>query len=198
MLASSMQMQGVQYSYRIKYEDIQSLFLLPKPDGSRMAFVISLEKPIRQGNQKYQHLIIETHKIENTITVNLTEEELKEKYDGQLTKEMTAPLSTLFAKIFKVLSQTTVTILLSDLLTYLLIRYEIKVFVPKHFISSRESNAIKCSLKANDGLLYPLAKSFIFIHKPTVIIKFEDVESIEFQRYDPTVISGNYKILSIN
>jgi structure-specific recognition protein 1 len=72
-------MQGAQYSYKIKYEDIQSLFLLPKPDGGRMAFVISLEKPIRQGNQKYQHLIIETHKIENTITLNLTPEEIEER-----------------------------------------------------------------------------------------------------------------------
>ena len=110
MLASSFQMQGAQYSYKIKYEDIQSLFLLPKPDGGRMAFVISLEKPIRQGTQKYQHLIIETHKVESTVTVNLTEEEIAEKYEGQLTKEMTAPLSTLFAKIFKILSQTTVSI----------------------------------------------------------------------------------------
>lgn len=63
-----MHMQGGQYSYRIKYEDIVSLFLLPKPDGQRMAFVISLDKPIRQGNQKYQHLIVETHKIETTIS----------------------------------------------------------------------------------------------------------------------------------
>ena len=108
MLATAMHMQGAQYLYKIKYEDIQSLFLLPKPDGGRMAFVISLEKPIRQGNQKYQHLIIETHKIETTVTLNLTEEEINEKYEGQLTKEITAPMSTLFAKIFKVLSQTTV------------------------------------------------------------------------------------------
>lgn len=111
MLASAMHMQGAQYLYKIKYEDIQSLFLLPKPDGGRMAFVISLEKPIRQGNQKYQHLIIETHKIETTITLNLTDEEINEKYAGQLTKEITAPMSTLFAKIFKVLSQTTVRLL---------------------------------------------------------------------------------------
>ena len=178
MLTSSLYMQGAQYSYKIKYEDIQSLFLLPKPDG-RMAFVISLEKPIRQGNQKYQHLIIETHKVENTITLNLTPEDIEERYSGQLTKEITAPLSTLFAKIFKVLTQTT-------------------VFVPKHFISSRETNAVRCSLKANDGLLYPLAKSFIFIHKPTVILKFEDVESIEFQRYDPGAVSGKQQSKSIH
>ena len=38
----------------------------------------------------------------------LTEEEIKAKYDGQLSPEMTMPTSHLIAKIFKVLSQTPV------------------------------------------------------------------------------------------
>jgi structure-specific recognition protein 1 len=31
--------------------------------------------------------------------------------------------------------------------------------------------------------LYPLEKQFIFIHKPPVLIRFDEVESVEFQRY---------------
>jgi structure-specific recognition protein 1 len=110
MSSSYMHMQGAQYSYKIKYSDINSLFLLPKLDGGREAFVIALEKPIRQGNQKYQHLVLETHKIEHTMTINLTEDEIKTKYDGQLSQEMTMPMSHLIAKIFKVLSQTPVSV----------------------------------------------------------------------------------------
>ena len=45
-----MYMEGAQYMYEINYEDISALFLLPKPDGGRFAFVISLNKTIRQGN----------------------------------------------------------------------------------------------------------------------------------------------------
>lgn len=101
-------MQGAQYDYKIMYSDIQSLFLLPKPDGVRMAFVIALSKPIRQGNQKYQHLVLETHKLEEEISVNLTEEEIASKYDGQLTPVLTMPLCNAIAKVFKVLSQNTV------------------------------------------------------------------------------------------
>ena len=53
MTSTYMHMQGQQYSYKIKYTDINSLFLLDKPgDGLRMALVICLDKPIRQGNQK--------------------------------------------------------------------------------------------------------------------------------------------------
>jgi structure-specific recognition protein 1 len=31
--------------------------------------------------------------------------------------------------------------------------------------------------------LYPLEKSFVFIHKPPVLIRFDEVDSVEFQRY---------------
>lgn len=171
MTSSYFRMQGAQYDYKILYTDIAALFLLPKPDDVRTAFVISLEKPIRQGNQKYQHLVLETHRLDHTIAVNLTEEEIASKYDGQLSAELTMPMCNLFAKVFKVLSQST-------------------VFVPKHFVSERKAHCVKCSLKASEGLLYPLAKSFIFIHKPTLIIRFEDIESIEFQRYKANAMSG--------
>jgi hypothetical protein len=39
--------------------------------------------------------------------------------------------------------------------------------------------------------LYPLAKSFIFINKPTVIIAYEDIEFIEFKRYEPVANSAS-------
>lgn len=171
MMGSYLHMQGPQYSYKIPYDDIQSLFLLDKPDGVRMAFVIALNKPIRQGNQKYQNLVLETNKSEHTIRINLSDEEIKEKYDGQLATEITLPMSSLIAKIFKVLSDK-------------------KVFVPKQYKSSRDTFSIKCSIKANEGLLYPLAKSFIFIHKPTVIISFDDIDYIEFKRYEPVANSA--------
>ena len=108
MTSSYLHMQGSQYSYKIKYTDIGSLYLLPKLESGREAFVIALEKPIRQGAQKYQYLVLETHKIEHTMKINLTEEEIKTKYDGQLSQEMTMPTSHLIAKIFKILSQTPV------------------------------------------------------------------------------------------
>lgn len=67
MTSTYMYMQGAQYFYKISYNEINSLFLLPKLDGGRMAFAIALEKPIRQGTQKYQYLVIETHKLSQSI-----------------------------------------------------------------------------------------------------------------------------------
>jgi structure-specific recognition protein 1 len=70
-----------------------------------MAFVIALDVPIRQGQQRYHNLVLETTKVEETMTMNLSTEEIAEKYDGELAPEMYAPMSTHFAKLFKVLSQ---------------------------------------------------------------------------------------------
>ena len=163
LMPTYMRMQGAQYDYKIMYTDIKKLFLLPKQDGMRCAFVISLEKPIRQGQQKYRHLVLETHRMERTIDINLSEEEIKEKYDGQLETSMSAQMSNLIAKIFKVVTQT-------------------PVYIPKAFKSIRNDDCIKCNYRINEGFLYPLAKQFIFINKPCIVIEFKDVEIVEFTR----------------
>lgn len=173
MTKSYMIMQGAQYNYKIKYEDIHALFLLDKPDGMRSSFVICLSTPIRQGNQKYHHLVMETNKMEHTLDINLTEEQIEENetWKGQLQPQMTMATASCVAKTFKVLSQTV-------------------VYIPKNFKSFREDFCVRCNYKTAEGLLYPLAKSMIFIHKPTILVKYEDIEYIEFQRYVPTANSA--------
>jgi len=65
MTPTFLRMQGQQYDYKIMYTDIKALFLLPKPDGMRFALVISLERAIRQGQQKYASTSL-------TLTLTLT------------------------------------------------------------------------------------------------------------------------------
>jgi structure-specific recognition protein 1 len=157
-------MRGQKYDYKIKYDDISRLFLLPKPDDVHMAFVISLDKPIRQGQQRYQHLVLQTNKDQDEVTVNLDEETLKKEYGGELQPVMKGALSSLIAKTFKIVAKK-------------------KVFVPGKFQNANQESCIKCALRANEGLLYPLEKQLLFIHKPPVLIRFNEVQSIEFQRY---------------
>eukprot|EP00529_Nitzschia_sp_RCC80_P014404 CAMPEP_0113454940 /NCGR_PEP_ID=MMETSP0014_2-20120614/8121_1 /TAXON_ID=2857 /ORGANISM="Nitzschia sp." /LENGTH=754 /DNA_ID=CAMNT_0000346359 /DNA_START=65 /DNA_END=2329 /DNA_ORIENTATION=- /assembly_acc=CAM_ASM_000159 len=157
-------MRGQKYDYKIKYDDISRLFLLPKPDDVHMAFVISLDKPIRQGQQRYQHLVLQTNKDQDEVTVNLDEETLQKEYGGDLQPVMKGSLSSLIAKTFKIIAKK-------------------KVFVPGKFQNANQQSCIKCALRANEGLLYPLEKQLLFIHKPPVLIRFNEVESIEFQRY---------------
>eukprot|EP00980_Cylindrotheca_fusiformis_P004799 scaffold1028_cov135-Cylindrotheca_fusiformis.AAC.9 len=157
-------MRGLKYDYKIKYDDISRLFLLPKPDEVHMAFVIALDKPIRQGQQRYQHLVFQTNKDPDEVTVNLDEETLKKDYGDDLQPVMRGALSNLIAKTFKVIAKK-------------------KVFIPGKFSNVNQQACVKCALRANEGLLYPLEKQFVFIHKPPILIRFNEVESVEFQRY---------------
>ena len=58
-----------------------------------------------------------------------------------------------------------------------------KVFVSGKFANAYQQACVKCALRANEGHLYPLERCFVFIHKPPVFIRFDEVESVEFQRY---------------
>jgi structure-specific recognition protein 1 len=159
-----MRMRGMKYDYKVKYEDINRLFLLPKPDELHMAFVIALDKPIRQGQQRYQCLVLQASKDPDEVNVNLDEETLKNEYGGELQPVMRGALSNLVAKTFKVIAKK-------------------KVFIPGKFANANQQACVKCAVGANEGLLYPLEKQFVFIHKPPILIRFNEVDSVEFQRY---------------
>ena len=159
-----LRLRGQKYDYKIKYDDISRLFLLPKPDEVHMAFVIALDKAIRQGQQRYQYLVLQAPKEPDEVTVNLDEEALEKEYGGELQPVMRGSLANLIAKTFKVIAKK-------------------KVFIPGKFANATQQACVKCAYRANEGLLYPLEKQFIFIHKPPILIRNNEIESIEFQRY---------------
>jgi len=43
-------LHGKTHDYKLPYSDFLKAFLLPKPDGVHMAYVIHLRSPLRQGN----------------------------------------------------------------------------------------------------------------------------------------------------
>ena len=164
LYSTFLRMRGQKYDYKIRYDTINRLFLLPKPDEVHMAFVIALDKPIRQGQQRYQYLVMQATKEPDEVVVNMDEETLEKEYKGELQPVMRGSLANLIAKSFKVIAQK-------------------KVFIPGKFANANQQACLSCSVRANEGLLYPLEKQFVFIHKPPIIVRFNEIESVEFQRY---------------
>ena len=164
LYATSLRLRGQKYDYKIRYDDINRLFLLPKPDEIHMCFVIALDKPIRQGQQRYPCLVLQVNKEQDEVTVNLDAETLEKEYKGELQPVMRGSLSNLIAKTFKLIANK-------------------KVLIPGKFSNAFGHPAIQANFKANDGLLYPLEKQFVFIHKPAILVRFNEIESVEFQRY---------------
>lgn len=42
--------------------------------------------------------------------------------------------------------------------------------------------SIKCNYKTNEGFIYPLEKSLLFIHKPTLLINLDDITLVTCER----------------
>ncbi|GBG25109.1 FACT complex subunit SSRP1 [Hondaea fermentalgiana] len=156
-------MTGRTYSYTVMYKHITRMFLLPRPEGQSDCFVISLSDPLTQGKVRHRHLVMQLERRDEEIHLNMTKEELKEKYDNNLQEIMSGNLPDIVAKIFKYLAGK-------------------KCFVPGNFTSSTEAKCVKCSLGTSNGLLFPLQRAFFFIHKPATYFRYEDIDVIDFQR----------------
>ncbi|XP_072949418.1 FACT complex subunit Ssrp1 isoform X2 [Epargyreus clarus] len=158
------QLHGKTFDYKIPMSTVLRLFLLPHKDTRQMFFVVSLDPPIKQGQTRYHYLVL-LFGIEEETSLELpfTEEELKEKYEDKISKELSGPTYEVLSKIMKVIINR-------------------RVIGPGDFKGHHKTPAIACSYKAAAGYLYPLEKGFIYVHKPPVHIRFEEIASVNFAR----------------
>ena len=56
------------------------------------------------------------------------------------------------------------------------------------------SPAIQASYKAAVGLLYPLERGFIFVHKPPIYLRFEEIAFVNFSRSTGSNRSFDFEI----
>lgn len=173
---SFFQLHGKTYDFKIPTSSVLRLFLLPHKDNRQMFFVISLDPPIKQGQTRYHFLVTLFQMDEETnIELPFTEEELKEKYEDKLTKELSGPVYEVLGKIMKVIINR-------------------KLTGPGTFIGHSGTPAIGCSYKAAAGYLYPLERGFIYVHKPPVHIRFEEIASVNFARSGGSTRSFDFEI----
>jgi structure-specific recognition protein 1 len=93
----------------------------------------------------------------------LSKEQIRDDYEDKLQPEIEGPIYDVLSKLFKVLAK-------------------VNILIPGEFKSAKGDEAIKCSIKASDGYLYPLKSSLVFIHKPFHYIKLTEIKYVEFSR----------------
>ncbi|XP_045130048.1 FACT complex subunit Ssrp1-like isoform X1 [Portunus trituberculatus] len=170
------QLHGKTFDFKIPVTTVLRLFLLPHPDQRQHFFVVSLDPPIKQGQTRYPYLILlfsgdDTDYVE----LPLEEEELREKYEGRLEKEITGAQFEVISKIFKGICNR-------------------KIVTPGNFTGHSGSPGISCSYKAAAGYLYPLERGLIYVHKPPVHIRFDEISSVNFARSGSTTRSFDFEV----
>lgn len=99
LYASFAKLHGRTHDYKILYKDFNKAFILPKPDGVHMAYVIHLKTPLRQGQTLHHFIAMQFDKeLEYKIKVNLPQEQLDAK---SLPDEIHGPLYDVLSKLFK-------------------------------------------------------------------------------------------------
>ncbi|GAB2282341.1 FACT complex subunit ssrp1 [Dionaea muscipula] len=162
---SFIRLQGLANDFKIQYSSIVRLFCLPKSNQPHTFVVITLDPPIRKGQTLYPHIVLQLETdfvVEPTLSIS--EELLNTKYKDKLEPSYKGLIHDIFTNILRALSGS-------------------KVTRPGKFRSCQDGYAVKSSLKAEDGILYPLEKSFFFLPKPPTLILHEEIDYVEFQRH---------------
>uniref|UniRef100_A0A7N8YAQ7 FACT complex subunit SSRP1 n=1 Tax=Mastacembelus armatus TaxID=205130 RepID=A0A7N8YAQ7_9TELE len=169
-------LHGKTFDYKIPYTTVLRLFLLPHKDQRQMFFVISLDPPIKQGQTRYHFLILLFSKEEDiNLTLNMSEEDVERRFEGKLSKNMSGSLYEMVSRVMKALVNR-------------------KITVPGNFQGHSGAQCITCSFKASSGLLYPLERGFIYVHKPPVHLRFEEISCVNFARGTTTTRSFDFEI----
>ncbi|KAI3968378.1 hypothetical protein MKW92_029294 [Papaver armeniacum] len=174
--ASFLRLQAQANDFKIQYSSIWRLFLLPKSNQPHTFVVVTLDTPIRKGQTLYPHVVLQLETefvVESSLS--LSEEVLNTKYQGKLEPSYKGLIHDVFTKILRGLSGGS-----------------IKITRPGKFRSCQDGYAVKSSLKAEDGVLYPLEKGFFFLPKPPTLILHDEIEFVEFEMHAAAGTSMQY------
>lgn len=163
MHMSNMKLHGSTFNYKIEYHNVVKAFLLPDNDGLHFNLVLGFNKPLRQGNTKYPYIIFQ-FKIAKDINIELSlpEEKLLNIHKN-LKPTYSGPAHEIVAKLFKMIMG-------------------VNIIIPGNFKTSQGHASLKCSVGNQEGNLFLMNKSMIFINKPVIYIRISDVARVEFQR----------------
>lgn len=85
MYSTFAKLHGRTHDYKLLYKDINKGFLLPKPDGVHMTYVLHLRSPLRQGQTLHHFIALQfDREQEYRVKVNLSPEQIKENYGDKL------------------------------------------------------------------------------------------------------------------
>ena len=163
-----LKIHGLSFNYQILNKNITKIFLLPKIDKHNQIFVLQLKAYVTQGNTQYPYIIFQIPSDEDTkLNLNLSEKnaaEIRDKFENLDENNVLEGKSMdVIAQLFNAL-------------------IGVGVIIPSQNFTFNTGPYIKCSYKVNDGVLYPLEKSLIFVHKPVLYILHKDIMKINFAR----------------
>lgn len=175
----SIRLRGKTYEYKLQTKQIQRIFSVPAGDESNHNIVLSIDPPLRQGQTTYPSLVLQFNANEEIQkTLSISDEEYENHYKDILMKEYDSLAHVVVSHVLKGVANK-------------------KVIVPGSYQSTYGLTCLPCAYKANQGYIYPLEKSFLFLNKPPLYIQYSDINLITISRAGESSSSSKSFDLSI-
>ncbi|OAG33028.1 structure-specific recognition protein 1 [Nematocida sp. ERTm5] len=181
LTSSYIHLIGKRYSHQMLYSSISRLFYLERnaEEGvEEMSYLIfELNTPVRQGQTRYHfvNLLVPEEKVKMILGKNSTiiypEDEEEPPVDPEEKKKIEE-------KGIDYIQEGILSGCVVDMVEKL---SGIKAMNTGTFATSTGGKALKCSLKANEGYLYPLKNGFLFVPQ-IVYIEYSHIKTVEFSR----------------
>merc|ERR1711936_1105830 len=97
MYPNFIHLHGKTFDYKIPVGTVMRLFLLPHKDQRQMFFSVNLDPPFKQDE-------------DTELELPFTDEEIQEKYDGKLEKDMKGATYEVVSKLMKAVVNKKVTV----------------------------------------------------------------------------------------
>ena len=162
--AQFMRLTGAAADFKINYAALQRVFLLPKPNSAQTYAVMHLDPPIRKGQTFYAHIVAQFNQNEELEIEPDADEETRAKFPNLEDGVYEGPSGDVFVLLLKALGGC-------------------KLTRQGTFTAADGGHAVKAANKAEVGHLFPLEKSFFYLPKPSTLLHYADVESVEFERH---------------
>eukprot|EP00918_Siedleckia_nematoides_P098499 GHVU01215540.1.p1 GENE.GHVU01215540.1~~GHVU01215540.1.p1 ORF type:complete len:354 (-),score=98.72 GHVU01215540.1:658-1719(-) len=207
---TSVKLHGKSYDFNINYSSITAVYRLPSATTPQKLLLLGLDKALSQGNTRYQSVLMQfqaskaqaadveedddegsnngerdadeevdaQHLAQQKsgksrpsksggieVTLNASPEQLAamKKLQPSVDKKMEGPMFKVVLALLQALCKRTV------------------VGNWDHD-SPNKTECVRTSYKASDGHLYLLEKQLIFLPKPAIIFKHEDILNVSFSR----------------
>eukprot|EP00729_Bicosta_minor_P003031 gene3032-15421_t len=172
MYASQIRVQSNTYDHFIKYDQIKKMFLLPVPKGG-YNFVLKLDPPLRRRNKTEAYIVVQFGDEDPIPDAEINTE-------GEGIADMLGDLSTTFEdKETGETRNSPAHLLLGKILTKMTGK---KVAAPDTFSTTFEEQCVGSHVESQQGYLYPLERALIYVHKPTIHIRYDDIVTAELLR----------------
>jgi len=162
--AQFMRLTGAAADFKINYAALQRVFLLPKPNSAQTYAVMHLDPPIRKGQTFYAHIVAQFNQNEELEIEPDADEETRAKFPNLEDGVYEGPSGDVFVRLLKAVGGC-------------------KLTRQGTFTAADGGHAVKAANKAEVGHLFPLEKSFFYLPKPSTLLHYADVESVEFERH---------------